>query len=149
MKSRSYFFSRSALMSSCAVLAFAGASHQAQAQTIYQWNGSPTASTAWTTTANWTGSTIGASNASFNARLNVYNGSGQALTYSSAQGATVYANATGRGLVKSFQALSARFTAGRASRATNWPWPSFGTTLPSLNPTWPRLSVKRGRPTTF
>jgi autotransporter-associated beta strand protein len=99
MKSRSYFFHRSALMSSCAVLAFAGASHQAQAQTTYQWNGSPTASSDWTTTANWSAPGIGVSNASFNARLNVYNGSGQALTYSSAQGTTVYANAGGRGLV--------------------------------------------------
>ena len=99
MKSRSYLFNRSALMSSCAVLAFAGASHHAQAQTTYQWNGSPTASSDWTTTANWTGSTIGASGGSFNARLNVYNGAGQALTYSATQGTTVYANASGRGLV--------------------------------------------------
>ncbi len=69
------------------------------AQATYQWNGSPTASSDWTTTANWSGSTIGASGGSFNARLNVYNGAGQALTYSATQGTTVYANTGGRGLV--------------------------------------------------
>ena len=67
------------------------------AQTVYQWNG--TTNSTWTTATNWTGSTVGVTGSSSNSRLNVYNGAGQTLIYSAAQGTTVYANATGRGLV--------------------------------------------------
>ncbi|MFM2199625.1 MAG: hypothetical protein RLZZ505_3057 [Verrucomicrobiota bacterium] len=91
---------RSALLTAAA-FAFAGAAIQAQAQTTYRWNGSPTASSDWTTAANWASPGIGATGGSSNSRLNVYNGSGQTLVYSATQGTTVYANTAtnGRGLV--------------------------------------------------
>ena len=103
MKSKSNPFLRSALLT--ATLAFAGAANHAQAETRYQWNGSPTASSDWTTTENWsaTGGLLtagpGQTGASSDSRLSVFNGTGQALTYAAAQGTTVYANTIGRGLV--------------------------------------------------
>ena len=81
-----------------AAFAFAGAAIQAQAQTTYRWNGSPTASSDWTTAANWASPGIGATGGTSNSRLNVYNGSGAPLIYFAAQGTTVYSS-SGRGLV--------------------------------------------------
>lgn len=48
---------------------------------------------------------------------------------------------TGRGAVRSFHWLSARFTAGRASRPTNCPCPSCVLTAPSSMATCPRVST--------
>ena len=88
-------------------LVFTGAGNLALAETRYQWNGSPIASSDWNTAANWsaTGGGLtagpGASGISGNYRLNVYSGTGATLSYSATQGSTTYANIEpgGRGLV--------------------------------------------------
>ena len=77
-----------------ALFTLLGAANHAQAQSIYQWNG--TSSTDWATAGNWTGQ--GLVGGTYNARLNVYNGTGQKLIYSATQGTTVYASSA-RGLV--------------------------------------------------
>ena len=94
MKSTAITFIRAILAS--AALGLLGGGDRAAAQSVYQWNGP--GSSNWTTGSNWEGASIGTSGGTFNARLNVYNGSGSALEYSSTQGTTVYANASGRGL---------------------------------------------------
>ncbi len=72
---------------------------EASSQTVFQWNG--TTNTDWTTASNWEGGalpTLGSS--AGNRRLNVYNASGQQLTYNSALTTTFGNNtANGRGLV--------------------------------------------------
>ena len=73
------------------------AASDATAQSIYQWNGVTNSN--WPAGTNWQGGSVGTTGGSFNARLNVYNGGGSVLVYSSAQGNTIYANAAGRGLV--------------------------------------------------
>ncbi len=93
MKPKFNPFLRSALLTAAVVLCGTAV----HAQTNYTWNG--TTSTDWATGSNWTGSVVGGTNGTFNARLNVYSGTNQTLTYSSAQGTTVYANSAGRGLV--------------------------------------------------
>ena len=99
MKTKSNPFLRSALFT--ATLAYAGVSNSVQAAiNTYQWNGTTTSD--WATLGNWAASPgIGASGASSDSRLNVYNGTGQRLIYSATQGTTVYANTAGRGLVVS------------------------------------------------
>ncbi len=65
--------------------------------TTFEWNG--TTSTDWATGTNWLSGTAASTSGTYDARLNVYSGTNQTLTYSSTEGATVYANSTGRGLV--------------------------------------------------
>ena len=105
----------SALLATASV--FSGLANHTQAETRYQWNGSPAASSDWNTAENWSATEgiltagPGASNTSGNYRLNVFNGAGATLTYSADQGDTTYANTEsgGRGLVIS---LSSSVTAG-------------------------------------
>jgi len=96
VKLRSHFQLRQFLT---VTFALAGATHHAAAAVnTYQWNG--TTDTAWATATNWTTPPgVGVTASSSDSRLNVYNGTGQALVYSAAEGSTVYANTTGRGLV--------------------------------------------------
>jgi len=70
---------------------------QAKAQTTYQWYG--TTSTNWGTVANWSSSTMGPTNGTYNARLNVNSGANSPLVYTAAQGTTVYASSNNRGVV--------------------------------------------------
>jgi fibronectin-binding autotransporter adhesin len=69
----------------------------ASAQSVYTWNGSQDSD--WTESWNWDGD-VGATNGTYNARLNVYGGT---LIYTSALGSTTYAasggTTYGRGLV--------------------------------------------------
>ena len=100
---------RPSILLAVAAVALAITANPAHAETRYQWNGSPTVSSVWTTAANWSASGggltagPGASNTSGNYRLNVYNGANAKLVYSATQGTTVYANTEvgGRGLVVS------------------------------------------------
>ena len=101
MKPKANLFLPSALLAT-AIASLAVVNH-VQAVTVYQWNGRQqqvqTGRLTPTGPLPELGRTQGRGTQTYDARLNVWNGAGQTLTYSAAQGTTVYANTTGKGLV--------------------------------------------------
>lgn len=93
----------------------------------YQWNG--TTNSSWSTGTNWSASPgVGVTGGSSDSRLNVYNGAGQPLVYSVAQGTTVFANTSGRGMVIS----SASGVMAGNMEITGGSFSTFGSTLSDI-----------------
>lgn len=68
-----------------------------KAQTTYQWNGS--ADSSWQNGSNWQSPGQPSFNTTVNGRLNVNNGANNQLDYTAAEGATIFAGGSVRGLV--------------------------------------------------